>query len=129
MAERRSLGEAIITPEKLAFIKGAEGKAPSPAENVTIIETSVGGGEELKPAEKRSKVQRRASPRQDQAPEPTEVLNQMLVSVTNRFQHRTAQALKRAHLERKLKSIQPNTQQEIVEIAVQDWLRDHGYLD
>lgn len=129
MAERRSLGEAIITPEKLAFIHGAEAKAPLPAESVKTIETSVGGRDDQKPADKKAKTQRRASPRQDHAPEPTDVLNQMLVSVTNRFQHRTAQALKRAHLERKLKNIQPNTQQEIIEIAVQDWLRDHGYLD
>lgn len=129
MVERRSLGEAINTPEKLAFINGSESKKPQRnAEHTKVIETELSAAEASKPVEKKPKGQRRVS-REEQEPEPTEVLNQMLVPITNRFQHRTAQALKRAHLERKLKNIQPNTQQEIVESAVQDWLKDHGYLD
>jgi hypothetical protein len=51
-----------------------------------------------------------------------------MISVTTRFEQQTADALRRAHLEQKLKNIAPATQQEIIEIAVQTWLKDHDYL-
>lgn len=38
-------------------------------------------------------------------------------------------ALKRASLERQLAGIEPNTLQDILEQAVEPWLRDNGYLD
>lgn len=37
-------------------------------------------------------------------------------------------ALKRASLERQLGGVEPNTLQEILEQAIEPWLRDHGYL-
>lgn len=126
MVERRSLGDAI-TPEKLAFIKGGESKVAPEPEKVKVIETALQPAEELKPLENKAKRSRRST-REEQEPEPADVLNQILVSITNRFQHRTVQALRRAHLERKLKNIQPNTQQEIIETALQEWLTERGYL-
>ena len=126
MAERRSLGDAI-TPEKLAFITGAQPKPPQPVEKVKVIEPPVSEPQEEKPIEKKPKNPRRLS--REEKPDAAEVLSQMKVAVTSRFQHRIAQALRRAHLERKLESIEPNTQQEIVEVAVEKWLNDHGYLD
>lgn len=127
MVERRSLGDAI-TPEKLAFIKGGESKVSLEPEKVKVIETTLQPAEESKPLENKAKRSRRST-REEQEPEPADVLNQILVSITNRFQHRTVQALRRAHLERKLKNIQPNTQQEIIEMALQEWLTERGYLE
>ena len=127
MVERRSLGDAI-TPEKLAFIKGGESKVASEPEKVKVIETTLQPAEEPKPLENKAKRSRRST-REEQEPEPADVLNQILVSITNRFQHRTVQALRRAHLERKLKNIQPNTQQGIIEMALQEWLTERGYLE
>jgi hypothetical protein len=39
-----------------------------------------------------------------------------------------ASALKRASLERQLKGIQPSTMQEILEQAIEPWLKSNGYL-
>jgi hypothetical protein len=39
-----------------------------------------------------------------------------------------ASALKRASLERQLKGIEPNTLQDILEEAIEPWLKSNGYL-
>jgi hypothetical protein len=39
-----------------------------------------------------------------------------------------AEALKRASLERQLNKIQPNTLQDILEDAIEPWLKSNGYL-
>ena len=39
-----------------------------------------------------------------------------------------AEALKRASLERQLKKVYPNTLQEIIEEALEPWLKNNGYL-
>jgi hypothetical protein len=48
--------------------------------------------------------------------------------LTIRFRSDYAVALKRASLERQLKGISPNTLQDILDEAVEPWLRQHGYL-
>jgi hypothetical protein len=48
--------------------------------------------------------------------------------LTIRFRSHFAAALKRASLERQLKGIEPNTLQDILEEAVEPWLRTNGYL-
>jgi hypothetical protein len=48
--------------------------------------------------------------------------------ITTKLQYATVQALRRAYLEQKLNHATPDTQQEIVEFAVQDWLKKHGFL-
>jgi hypothetical protein len=128
MVERRSLGDAMMSPEKMAFISGGEAKKTLPVEKVKDIQPSIEVSEDAKPSERRSRTRSRSS-REEQEPEASDLLDELLVSRTARFQYRTAQALTRAHLERKLKRLRPTTQQEIIEIAVQAWLRDHGYLD
>jgi hypothetical protein len=40
-----------------------------------------------------------------------------------------AQALKRAYLEQRLKHAKPDTQQEIVEEALGEWLSQQGFLE
>jgi hypothetical protein len=39
-----------------------------------------------------------------------------------------AAALKRASLERQLKGVEPNTLQDILEEAIEPWLKTNGYL-
>lgn len=48
--------------------------------------------------------------------------------LTIRFRADFAAALKRASLQRQLNGETPNTLQDILEEAVEPWLRQHGYL-
>jgi hypothetical protein len=127
-----------MTPDKLAFIKGegskqtgspAKAAAPVAAvEKVIDVEPSGRPSEPFKEAS--PKVNRRSSRRATQESlAASEVLDQVLVPVTIRVPHRTAQALRRAYLEQRLKHVKPDTQQEIVEEALGDWLFRHGFLE
>ena len=49
--------------------------------------------------------------------------------VSTRIRSDFAAALKRASLERQLEKIHPNTLQDILEEAIEPWLRSHGYLN
>jgi hypothetical protein len=51
------------------------------------------------------------------------------VGLTTRIRSDFAVALKRASLERQLNGIAPHTLQDILEEALQPWLRHHGYLN
>lgn len=48
--------------------------------------------------------------------------------LTTRVRADLAQALKRASLERQLQNVQPNSVQDILEAALEPWLRANGYL-
>jgi hypothetical protein len=50
------------------------------------------------------------------------------VPVGARIRTELAAALKRASLERQLQGIEPNSLQDILEEALEPWLRRHGYL-
>jgi hypothetical protein len=50
------------------------------------------------------------------------------VPFTTRIRSDLAQAVKRASLERQLQGIEPNQVQEILESALEPWLRANGYL-
>lgn len=136
MAERRSIGAAMeMTPEKLAFIKGETNQTlpsqPSSSrkaeEEIADLIASANGSETVKdPAIRPQRKNRRSS---HEMPRASEVLDQVLVPVTIRLPRRTAQALRRAYLEQRLKSAKPDTQQEIAEEALVEWLGRFGYLD
>jgi hypothetical protein len=51
-----------------------------------------------------------------------------LENVTTRLRRDTNERLTEAALRQKLKKDRPNTRQEIIEEALQDWLRRQGYL-
>lgn len=57
---------------------------------------------------------------------PTPVVNRAPLSTRIRSDY--AAALKRASLERQLKGIEPNTLQDILEQAIEPWLRSNDYL-
>jgi hypothetical protein len=61
-----------------------------------------------------------------QQPTPTTVIARSPLSTRMRTDFSTA--LKRASLERQLQGIEPSTLQDILEEAVEPWLRSKGYL-
>lgn len=50
------------------------------------------------------------------------------VPISTRIRQEYADALKRASLERQLNKQEPNTLQDILEQAIEPWLRDNGYI-
>jgi hypothetical protein len=114
-----------ITPEKLAFIHGTPSTASLQSNESSFLEVAPP-----------STVTQKRTTRPRQQPEPQAIVEEgapsllgtVLVPLTTRLLPNTADALRRAYLEQKLKGRKPATQQEIVEAAVQGWLRKEGYL-
>jgi hypothetical protein len=50
------------------------------------------------------------------------------VPISTRIRSEFAEALKRASLERQLNKVEPNTLQDILEQAIEPWLRSNGYI-
>ncbi len=50
------------------------------------------------------------------------------VSFSTRMRSEYSEALKRASLERQLSKIEPNSVQDILEEALEPWLRNNGYI-
>ena len=138
MADRRSLGEALLTPDKLAFIQsGLPAKVPA-TQSVPKIAAEPEVSDEEETAEipdetvKRTRSRSRGS-RRSRAVEPSDPsdllgLTNVLVPLTTRLRPKTAAALKRAGLEQRLRGQEPATVQEIAEEAITEWLREAGYL-
>ena len=59
---------------------------------------------------------------------PTTATAPARVPISTRMRADLAAALKRASLERQLNKIEPNALQDILEQAVEPWLRNNGYL-
>lgn len=150
MANRRLLGAAMnLSEDKLAFIKSGT-TAPSLAQErvsaptgATLEEKSVPSDSErhgpqapdieLDRIETRSPRGRNRTTATKRVTIETsggndDFYGQALVPLTTRLRAPTADALRRACLEQKLARRSPNTQQEIVELALLDWLRIRNYL-
>jgi hypothetical protein len=50
------------------------------------------------------------------------------VPISTRIQAEYADALKRASLQRQLDKVEPSTLQDILEEAIEPWLKRHGYI-
>jgi hypothetical protein len=59
---------------------------------------------------------------------PPAPVQQTLAPISTRLRADFVSALKRASLERQLEGTEPNTMRDILEEALEPWLRDHGYL-
>ncbi|RUL89456.1 hypothetical protein TsocGM_01400 [Tautonia sociabilis] len=59
---------------------------------------------------------------------PTAATALSRVPLSTRIRSDFSAALKRASLERQLAGVEPNTLQDILEQAVEPWLRSNGYL-
>jgi hypothetical protein len=69
----------------------------------------------------------------DKAKPPTQNTTPTTPSITRvpfstRIREDFSKALKRASLERQLKGLEPNSLQDILEEAVEPWLRSNGYI-
>ncbi len=62
------------------------------------------------------------------APVATAATTMARSPVSTRLREDYSKALKRASLERQLSGVQPNTLQDILEEALEPWLRANGYL-
>lgn len=101
MTQRRTLNTALVlTPEKREFIQKG-GDQPEPKG----------------PRPDRYADEARKAP-----------VRETLVPLTTRIGQQTAESLRRAYLQQKLAGRLPDTQQEIVEAALRQWLGDHGFL-
>jgi hypothetical protein len=59
---------------------------------------------------------------------PTAVSTVSRVPISTRIRSDFVAAIKRASLERQLNGVEPNTLQDMLEQAIEPWLRSHGYL-
>jgi hypothetical protein len=149
MAERRGMEAALnLTPEKLDFIQ--KGTVPEwVASKPIAVSMTATESPPLKHGSLAADVvtdtvpdARTRSPRSTKSrrsvtnTERTQTVQnnqegfygELLVPLTTRLKPETADALRRACLEQKLARKTPNTQQEIVELALADWLENHGFL-
>ena len=126
----RSLAAALnVTPEVAEFIHGAN-RRPVVAESAVTSTAAAPAGPATPRSEKRPKSaprQRRERNQSAAAPPRTEPpKSRAKVAITTRFSQATADALRRASLERKLRDESLHTQQDIIELAVSNWLRRGG---
>lgn len=61
-------------------------------------------------------------------PAPVASLTPARSPISTRIRSDLAAALKRASLERQLSGVEPNTLQDILEQAIEPWLKSNGYL-
>ncbi len=132
--QRRTLSNAIsMSDEVQAFIGGGAAKAPTPRpkrtpelaapkaeagalpDNAAEAEQPHSSGAVARPPARRKR---------EEAPVAAEPAfhGELLVPLTTRIRPATANALRRALLEQKLRHAKPATQQEIVEEALAAWL-------
>lgn len=147
MVERRGMGQALaLTPEKMAFIQGGAETVEPPAAPPRPADTEVATGQQARqpstalqsvasnetsvspPRPRRSRASADLRPTVTSPSESDGFYGPLLVPLTTRLQPKTADALRRACLEQKLARRTPNTQLEIVELAVADWLKEHRFL-
>ena len=146
MADRRSMGAAMsLTPEKLAIHQQRLDGQASPGCRQTAIEATTAKTVEVelspdpdansatedaaRPSTRSGRRLSRGRSGSQGVPNADDVLSQLWMPLTTRLQHGTAAALRRATLEQRLRHATTDTQQEIIDIAVQHWLRQHGFLE
>lgn len=140
MKPRRTLTSALTLPaDTLAFIHGGPPGSPTAitksvttAEATSVPATADPDAETIRADMKTRRARPLRPPATSQNADPGNrrlpLLGAMRVPLTTRLQPGTAHALRRAHLEQRLNGLLPATQQEIVEAAVYEWLRQHGYF-
>ena len=134
MAGRRSLVEGMKKVDRrkeLAFVKGKpdadETEEPKPPKAKPERKHKREKAKALKSKPEPKEQQEGEEPTPAPAPvAPTPYTGR--VPLTTRIRADFAEALKRASLQRELAKEKPHTVQEILEEALEPWLKDHGYL-
>ena len=141
MVKRRSMADAFSS-DQMAFVRGgATNEAGRGHEKPKAHEERVPLAEAAQPEQETPRV---ATVRRGRKPkaltpvaQPAPAYEEMgsyegylpiLVSLTTRLSPATAESLRRAALELRLRRRKPHTQQEIVEAAVRTWLKTNGFL-
>lgn len=120
MTKRRSLVSGLKGPDKTdpkqeeAFVFGKKDTSRPTAKK--------------KPATKPVPELEPLTPAAPDVSEPTVNVPTGRSPLTTRLRSDLGEALKRASLERQLAKQTPNTVQDILEEALEPWLKDHGYL-
>jgi hypothetical protein len=123
MGERKTLSEGLDTIEATEkaveeqFVYGKKTKSVKPA---TPLPSAV--------SEPQPEPVVTSSASEAEKSHPTPLTGISRVPVGARIRTELATALKRASLERQLQGIEPNSLQDILEEAIEPWLRKHGYL-
>jgi hypothetical protein len=134
MANRRSIADAVtLTPKLDAFVKtGLPDSGDSPRLDLSA-DTAANPSETPPSGTRRPPGRPRRSLRTpavlgepDLETQTNAKLDEMLVPITTKLRRKTIQALRRVHLEQKLRDAKPATQQEIIEEAIHDWLTRNG---
>lgn len=140
---RRSIGEAMaLSADQRAFIQGGVKPAVEPMTSATPTDTppiSLNSPVEtlaeapvkkvaLEPQAKSIRQRSSARSRLSIQLEEEEPMAPILAPLTTRLYPATADALRRACLEQRLRRRKPHTQQEIVELAVRGWLESNGFI-
>jgi hypothetical protein len=134
MADRRSIADAVtLTPKLESFVKSGVPEvntSPRVKSSIDTNEPAINESDMQPAAGQRPRGRPRRPSRMPDAPaEPNRetttnsILDEMLVPITTKLRRKTVQALRRVHLEQKLRDAKPATQQEIVEEAVEEWLK------
>lgn len=113
-SKRRGLSTALsVTPEIEQFIRPDQKSSESDSsEAISNYPTA----EEAEQSDKKSEA---AASQQNRFSQP-------LVAISTRFHPTTAEKLRRTSLERKLANKSPWSLQEIIQQAVQEWLREES---
>ena len=133
MAQRRSLVAGVNAPENTdlnavrAFVtqEPAEDPSEEPATDRNVVKPANGANKPRVSAPEEERSPHRSSARRKSNQQRLPV---GLIPVTVRLNPEIAGALKRASLERQLSGEEIYTQQDIVEIALEPWLRSEGHL-
>lgn len=128
MAEKRSLSQAVsFSPAEAAFINGGkEASRSKPGQEETQKEKTIELAKESedKNGQEARSPSTKVPPKRNSHRSPTseDVLNEMLVPLTTRMPHALVRMLRRFCLEQELQHVEPNTIQDVVTTAVQEWL-------
>ena len=129
MASRRTLVDGLKTKPKAdrhkeeAFVYGEADKAEEPKPKAAKRKPE----QKARPKEKAKEKQEVEEPAAVTTPPPMPA-NPGRMPLTTRIRTDFGTALKRASLERQLSGELPNTLQEILEEALEPWLKGKGYL-
>jgi outer membrane biosynthesis protein TonB len=127
MTKRRSLSEGIkVANEKEEeFIYGPKRK-PAAKQDLTEEQSK-----KTKAPSKKTVTENKPQKQEEETPPVAEAAVAQpasLARLTSRVRPDLANALKEASLKRQLAKEKPNTIQDILEEALEPWLKSHGYL-
>lgn len=126
--QTRSLSSALaITPDVTSFIEGNQRSMLGRAKEIEE-ESDSDTKAAVKNWGKTTTSRRESKKKAELATKENDSFLEARVPFTTRFRLHIAEALRRASLQRKLNGVRPWSQQEIVESAVERWLKSESSI-